>query len=50
MLKNKEESILTFLQLTKEGTYAEVDISATPYIRYPYTRIEEEEEYYYNSR
>lgn len=50
MLEEKEKDILTFLELTKEGTYAEVDISATPYIRCPYVRIEEEEEYYYNIR
>lgn len=45
----KEEQLLRFLQLTKEGKYAEVDIDEQ-YIRYPFLRLEEEVEYYYSIR
>jgi len=47
--KEKEEVLLTFLQLTKEGKYAEINIDEQ-YIRFPYLRMEEEENYYYNLR
>jgi hypothetical protein len=47
--KEKEEVLLTFLQLTKEGEYAEINIDGQ-YIRFPYLRIEEEENYYYSTR
>lgn len=45
----KEEVLLTFLQLTKEGKYVEINIDEQ-YIRFPYLRIEEEENYYYSTR
>lgn len=45
----KEKQLLTFLQLTKEREYVEIDINKE-YIRFPYLRIEEEENYYYNIR
>jgi len=44
--KEKEEVLLRFLQLTKEGKYAEVNIDEQ-YVRFPYLRFEEENEYYY---
>lgn len=47
--KEKEEVLLTFLQLTKDGEYAKVDIDEQ-YIRYPFLRLEEEVEYYYSIR
>jgi hypothetical protein len=43
----KEEQLLRFLQLTKEGKYVEIDISSLEYIRYPFLRLEAFEEYYY---
>lgn len=46
----KEEQLLTFLQLTKEGKYVEVDINSLKYIRYPFLRLEEEDDYYYSIR
>lgn len=47
--KEKEETLLTFLQLIKDGEYVRVDIDEQ-YVRYPYLRVEEEENYYYSTR
>jgi hypothetical protein len=53
--KNKdasEEAILTFLQLTKEGKYAEIDPNSLTYTRIEIEReevySEAEEEYFYS--
>lgn len=47
--KKKEiEILLTFLEKTKEGTYAKVDISSIPYARLNEQREETyDEDYYY---
>jgi hypothetical protein len=47
MLEEKEKDILTFLELTKEGTYAEVELSSMQYTRFPFLSLQDEEEYYY---
>lgn len=43
-------ALLTFLQRTKDGLYAEVEKSSFPYRRMEIRREEDEEEYYYSTR
>jgi hypothetical protein len=48
-----ENVLLTFLQRTKDGEYAEVEKSSFPYCRITVQREEiydDEEEYYYSTR
>ncbi len=49
--KNKEEVLLSFLERTKEGTYAPIEESSLPYSRITEESqtIELTEEYYYYS-
>ena len=49
--KNKEEVLLSFLERTKDGTYAPIEESSLPYSRITEESqaIELTEEYYYYS-
>ena len=52
IIQKEEKALLTFLKLTREGKYAKIDDSSSPYSRLKQQREEPyfEDEYYYSFR